>query len=163
MKQFGFIFFAMVMMTSCQFFDTEKISTETFYEEELKGINWKDVDQYPTFPDCEQMTEKPDQKSCFENTLTAHLYHTISSRNIKARNDLSDTVELGFSVDRSAVLSITSITIDSLVRAEFPEMEDWLYRSIDSLQPIAPAYKRGIPVRTSFRLPIVIATSGSIN
>ncbi|QNJ97177.1 hypothetical protein [Constantimarinum furrinae] len=159
MKKFGFLVFMGLLATSCQFFETERISTETFYEEEVKAINWKDVDQYPTFPDCEEMTEKAEQKYCFEHTLTAHLYHTLSRRNITARQDLNDTIELDFTVDKSAQLFITNIAIDSLVIDQFPDLENWLYSSVDSLQPLAPAYKRGIPVRTTFRLPIVIATT----
>ena len=38
---------------SCEYFETKKISSETFVKDEIKSINWKDVDQYPIFKNCE--------------------------------------------------------------------------------------------------------------
>ncbi|MBZ0326104.1 MAG: hypothetical protein K8F54_00735 [Altibacter sp.] len=145
-------------VTSCQFFETEKISTETFYEEELKTINWQDVDQYPAFSQCENTSEKLAQKACFERVLSTRIYEYIDSKKIVAQRELNDTVFLDFSIDRAATLSVNQIKMDSLLQNEFPKMEQWLQESVDSVTIVAPAFKRGIPVKTEFRLPIIIKT-----
>ena len=148
-----------VLIPSCQFFETEKISSETFLKEEIKSINWKDVDQYPVFLNCESFTEKKQQKNCFENTLSSHLYQVINSENTMVTNELNETLVLDFLVNEKGKLAITSMKIDSLLKVQIPSLAANIIEGIKTLQPIAPAYKRGIPVKTTFKLPLVIKTS----
>jgi hypothetical protein len=149
----------LLMATSCQYFETDKISKETFYQEELKTIDWKDVDQYPAFPKCENYTEKTDQKRCFENTLSSHLGQTFTNHNAIAIRVLNDTVTVKFTISNTGKLSIMEMQITEAIKAEFPLLHNWLEESIDTLDPVAPAYKRGIPVATQFTLPIIINTN----
>jgi|SRR5690554_2860708 len=144
--------------TSCQYFETEKISSETIFEEEIKTIDWKEVDRYPSFPACESILEKPEQKDCFINTISSHLYQAVSHRDMVAVREVYDTVKVKFEVDGSGRLSILKIEIDTLLQKEFPNLEMMIFNTVDSLQPIAPAYKRGIPVKTQFTLPVIIQT-----
>ncbi len=156
----GLVFIVLcILFQSCQLFETEKISSETFLEDEVKSINWKDVDQYPVFINCEGLSEKNKQKSCFETTLSSHIYQSINSENTIVTSDLNETLLLDFIVDEKGKLSITSMVIDSLLKAQVPLLKAQILNGIDSLQPIAPAYKRGIPVKTTFKLPLVIKTS----
>ena len=53
--------------------------------------------------------------------------------------------------------------MDSLTKAELPRLEETLRKKIDSIALTAPAYKRGIPVKTKFTLPIVLQTDDTIN
>lgn len=149
----------LLSMTSCRYFETEKISTETFYEEELKTIDWKDVDQYPAFPNCESYTEKPDRKACFENSLATHLRQTFSNHNAIAVRNLNDTVTLKISVNNKGRLALQDVIMTKIIQEEFPILNKWLQEGIDTLSPVAPAYKRGIPVETRFTLPIIIKTA----
>ena len=147
------------IVQSCQFFETEKISSETFLLTERNSINWKDVDQYPVFTVCEGFTEKEQQKQCFESTLSAHIYSSINAENTIVTSDLNETLLLDFIVDEKGKLSVYSMQIDSLLQAQIPLLETNIIQGLDSLQPIAPAYKRGIPVKTTFKLPLVIKTN----
>jgi len=146
-------------ISSCQFFETEKITSETFLEEEIKSINWKDVDSYPVFKECESVTGKLEIKSCFETTLINHLYHSINTEQIIVLSDLNDEVIIEFVVNEKGSLKVNAIVMDSLLQVKLPKLKNYIRTSIDSLQPIAPAYKRGIPVRTTFNLPISIKTN----
>ena len=152
------ILLLLLITSSCGYFETEKISTETFYQEELKEIDWKEVDQYPAFPSCENLTEKPSQKLCFENTLSSHLRQSFGKHNASAIRDLNDTVKLAFSINNKGKLIVTNILIAPSIEEQFPLLHSWLLEGIDTLRPVAPAYKRGIPVATEFVLPIVIRT-----
>lgn len=153
------IILLLVVTTSCQFFETEKVSTETFYKEELKTIDWKEVDQYPVFSECETSTEKAMQKRCFEQTLSDHLRQSLKNHNAIALHDLNDTVKLAFSIANTGKLMVTNINMPPSIEMEFPLFHDWLLEGIDTLHPVAPAYKRGIPVATKFTLPIIIKTN----
>ena len=157
-KRFLFIFL-LALATSCQFFDTEKVSSEKVYKEEMETINWKDVDRYPSFSACKNSLEKPEQKDCFINTISSHLYKSISHEGMIAKREVYDTLKVNFEVNKSGQLSILEIKMDTVLQKEFPNLEMWLLQSIDSLKPVAPAYKRGIPVKTQFSLPIIIKTN----
>ncbi len=159
MKNLLLLLLITIGISSCQFFETEKISTETFLEEEINSINWKDVDRYPVFKECEGISDKMATKSCFETTLINQLYQSINSENFLVSSDLNEVVLIEFFVNEKGNLKINSIEMDTILQRKLPQLKNYIMTSIDSLQPIAPAYKRGIPVRTSFSLPISIKTN----
>ncbi len=159
MKSIFLLLLISIGLSSCQFFETEKISTETFLKEEKKLINWKDVDTYPVFKECEGISDKLETKSCFETTLINQLYHSINSENFIVSSDLNEKVLIEFIVNEKGNLKINSIEMDTILQRKLPQLKNYIRSSIDSLQPIAPAYKRGIPVRTTFNLPISIKTN----
>jgi|SRR5690554_195440 len=148
----------LLIATSCQFFETEKVSSENIFEDEIGTINWKEVDRYPSFPACESILGKPEQKDCFIKTITSHLYKAVSHQEIIAVREVYDTVKVEFEVGSSGRLSILEIEIDTILQNEFPELETLILNTVDSLQPVAPAYKRGIPVKTRFTLPVIVQT-----
>ena len=159
MKHSFLFVFLILLATSCQFFETEKISSEEIFNEEMNTIDWKDVDNYPSFETCTNILQKPEQKACFINTISSQLYRSINHEGLVATREVYDTVKVNFEVSSSGQLSILEIRMDTLLQQEFPDLETWLVQSIDSLQPIAPAYKRGIPVKTQFTLPVIIKTN----
>jgi hypothetical protein len=159
MKHVFLLIFLLLLATSCQFFETEKVSSEKIYKEEMETIDWKDVDSYPSFSNCENALEKPEQKECFINTISTQLYKSLNHEDIVATRDVYDTVKVNFEVSSSGKLSILQIKMDTVLQKEFPNLQTWLLQSIDSLKPVAPAYKRGIPVKTQFTLPVIIRTN----
>ncbi len=152
------LFILVLSASSCQYFDTEKISAETFYEEEIKTINLHEVDAYPAFQECESAIEKEEKRLCFENELTARIAQSLSRESLKAIHTLKDTIWVNFSISETAKIEVIDVKVDSLVHLEFPKLHATVAQKIDSIVLKAPAYKRGIPVRTNFSLPIVIKT-----
>lgn len=144
--------------TSCQYFNTEKISADTFYEEEIKTIDLSEVDMYPTFQECESTLDKKDKQLCFENELTARIAQSLSRESLKAIHTLQDTIWVDFSISETARIEVTSVKVDSVIQLEFPKLKKSITQKIDSIVLRAPAYKRGIPVRTTFNLPIIFRT-----
>lgn len=82
----------------------------------------------------------------------------MTAQGVASLKDLNDTIILSFSISEKAQISILEMQIDSLLQRAFPNLKDSLKYSIDALQLVAPAYKRGIPVKTQFTLPIVVTT-----
>ncbi len=152
-----FVFLAQ-LMSSCQFFETEKISSEETYKEEIQAIDWKDVDQYPIFENCKANFEKAEQRDCFVSTISYQMYESISDKKLVAVREVYDTIYVDFSVSKDGELSIMNIELDSVLQKDYPNLKEWIFKSIDSLELIAPAYKRGIPVKMQFSLPVVIQT-----
>lgn len=141
---------------SCQYFDTEKIQSETIYQREYQTIDWDSVDRYPRFANCEELEDKPVQQACFQSTLLQHLYNDLSTRTMELIEAGRDTVWIDFSVSVQGNIENTNIQMDSLLQLQLPEFRQWIMESLQTLPQPEPAYKRSIPVETRFTLPIVV-------
>ncbi|GEQ84522.1 hypothetical protein ULMS_00300 [Patiriisocius marinistellae] len=153
--------FIIIIATSCNYFETEKITSETFYTEEIKTIDFKDVDTFPVFKSCENSTEKEASKQCFISALSDTVTGALLDRNLVAMQDLDETIAVSFQVSAKGIIAIQHIEIDSLAALEFPKLKEWISQRLDSMTLIAPAYKRGIPVTTEFTLPINLSTGNN--
>ncbi|WP_452600778.1 hypothetical protein [Pontimicrobium sp. MEBiC06410] len=149
-------FFILLSVTSCNYFDAKKIATEDILKEELKTFNWNEVDAYPVFASCENSIEKKDRKQCFENTLSSYITNSLATETIIVTQDINDTILLELQISEVGALHLKSIKVDSITRVEIPNIETLLYNSLQSLPKIYPALKRDKPVKTEFKLPIVI-------
>jgi len=145
---------------SCDYFETEKIPAETFYQQEVEAIDWESVDRYPAFPDCIELAEKQQQKACFENTLLAHLYSDLADRQMELLEETNDTVWIHFSVLASGAVQNTAVDMKAQLREQLPEFDIWIEQSLAELPASEPAFKRGIPVETQFTLPIIVRSEG---
>ena len=154
------LFFLMfIWITSCNYFNVKKTSSEAILNEELKTFNWNEVDEYPVFKSCDTSINNVQKEKCFETTLLSFISDKLYQNEIVVSQDLSDTIFIEFKVDDKGTLEITQTQIDSLVYAEIPEIEKYLYASIDSLPEIYPAIKRGQQVTTKFKLPLIVKVS----
>jgi len=138
--------------------ETEKISSEEFLEEELRSIDWNEVDTYPVFPDCDESQDKITQKECFESTLLSHIENHLLNKEMVSSQSLSERVLMMIFVNDAGVISASEIVMDSIVNTELPDLKFWLDQSLKTLPKTSPALKRGIPVTTQFTLPVVIET-----
>lgn len=156
-SRFVFLFFLVV--TSCDYFNVKKTSTEAILKEELQTFNWNDVDAYPSFLQCDSVTLKQERKDCFQQVLTRHISSFLQNENIVVTQDISDTIVLSFQVSKVGDLKLLRTKIDSVTIDGIPEIERLLYKSLESLPKIFPANKRGQQVKTEFTLPIIIAVN----
>jgi len=157
-SRFLFLICTALVWTSCNYFDTQKVSSETLIEEERLAINWDDVDVYPSFLPCDSYTDKEPKKNCFITTLQEEVYERIMEHKAVVSKDIDASIKVHLSITEKGILHIDSIANQQVVEQQLPDLEKWLYESFSTLQLTAPAYKRGIPVRTSFVLPIKIKT-----
>lgn len=145
-----------LMLLSCNF-ETKKISSEEVLEQESKSLNWKEVDEYPAFEECQQETELVAARNCFETAVAKNVYAYLEQQQPVVSKSIDDTIYIYLEVTKTGKPEIDSISaIDSTVTNQLPKIENWLRESIDSLPKIFPASKRGIPVSTAFKMPIVI-------
>ncbi|MDT0688089.1 hypothetical protein [Autumnicola psychrophila] len=145
-----------LIFTSCNF-ETKKISSEEVLDQESKMLNWKEVDEYPAFEDCQQETELAQAKNCFERKVAENIYAYLAKQQPVVTESIDDTLYLYLEISKQGRPKIDSIvSIDTTLTNQLPKIEEWLYQSIDSLPKIYPASKRGIPVSTVFRMPVLI-------
>lgn len=158
MKLGVFLFFLVVLASSCDSVLNQKKTSQEFLEDELKTINWNEVDTYPLFPDCDESETKINQQRCFETTLHNHLKKFIQTQELVSSVLIDDTLLIHLSISKDSEFFITEITGDSLTFDTFPELQNQLYESISTLPKVEPALKRSVPVNTAFVLPLVIKT-----
>ncbi|ADF54603.1 MAG: hypothetical protein CMP12_13975 [Zunongwangia sp.] len=145
-----------LLIISCNF-ETKKISSEEVLEQESKSLNWKEVDEYPAFEECQQETELTAARNCFETAVANNIYAYLEKQQPVVSKSIDDTIYIYLEITKKGKPEIDSISaIDSTVTNQLPKIENWLRESIDSLPKIYPASKRGIPVSTAFKMPIVI-------
>lgn len=152
-----FFFVILFNLSSCQYFDTKKVDSKTILEEELKTFNWTEVDVYPTFSLCDSSQTKSEKKECFETTLTEHILANFETETIIVSKDINDTVVLEFQISETGKLDLKNIKISEIISEEIPNIETLLAKSLNTLPEIFPAIKRDQPVKTEFKLPVIIA------
>lgn len=143
-------------LTSCDYFEAKKISSEEILSEETRELNWHEVDQYPAFEECRDYMQVEAAKECFGNKVSRYFYATLEAKQPVVTEAIDDTLYLYLKISEKGVPAIDSTEIDSLVVTQLPEIDEWLRQSVSSLPKIYPATKRGIPVVSTFKMPVVI-------
>ena len=145
-----------VLLASCSGWETKKITTEDFLNQERYIIDITDVDTYPAFDSCDELSEQMALKQCFEEHVTHTLYEELNNREILVQASINDTVWIDFIVNEKGKFCLDSIHLTPSIRKEIPELPLWIYDATQLLPTSHPATKRAIPVKTRFKLPVVL-------
>ena len=146
-------------LTSCNFFESKEKKTQELVQKELDEIDWNDVDSYPLFEDCDENLSKTAQRECFENELLKQCAKTLNEFEFILNEEVDPTVQVDFLVDKDGRITIIDIEKDAAIDKQMPEFEGIIRQSLKRMPPLAPALKRGIPVKAKFRIPIVLKTN----
>ena len=146
----------LLLASSCNYFEKQKVNSEDLLEEELQTFNWNEVDTYPTFSSCDSITVKADSKACFQNTLVNNVNRFLETQNLVVSEDINDTIRLKISIDNKGVLDVKSISVKPETEAQIPEIDSLLRQSLKGIPKIFPAIKRGQQVTTVFELPVIV-------
>jgi hypothetical protein len=144
-----------LLFCSCRYLDAAP-SEEKLLEKELKAINWKQVDAFPSVSECEKIKDTVIRKHCFFEFLAHAIQDKLNEDVALTPYSKEDTIVVKVTVFPNATVQFEPqiskdssdtnlIKIDSLFKArlvDFPK--------------IHPAIKRGIPVKTQFNLPVVL-------
>jgi len=155
MKRLSLVF-CVVIMTSCNYFESKKITTQEILNDELQTFNWNDVDEYPTFASCDTTSGKVNKKICFESTLRSILNSKLSNQHIIVTEDINDTIKMKITISKTGVFTVDAIEIKELTQQQIPQLDSLLLHSFDTLPKIYPAIKRSQQVATQFNFPVVV-------
>ncbi|MFD2892484.1 hypothetical protein ACFS5J_10725 [Flavobacterium chuncheonense] len=150
------VLFSVVLMFSCQLFDKKVPDEEQLLQEELKKIDWTQVDQFPTVTDCETLSDKEAQKQCFFDYLIQVIQERLGIDTIQIMYPEVDTISVKVTVNPDASLQFeTQIPTDSITY-DIKVIDSILQNRLADFPRVEPAIKRGIKVKSQFVLPVII-------
>lgn len=159
MKFFKNIFFLCLIflsLISCSFFNTEVISPA----EIIKQSKWSDKDQYPSFPECEDLESK-DQKICFESLVSDLISEFLYEKDIAVEEPFDQELILILNIDTDGNFSVEEINSTPEIRSSIPDIDEIIVESVKNFPKALPAVKTnvGVFVSTNIKIPINIIVS----
>lgn len=144
-----------LLFNSCQFFDKQVPSKEDLLQKELKTINWKEVDEFPSFTNCDSIQNKFQKKQCFFNYLTQLIQEKLSVDTLSVLYPQLDTINVKVTVFPNSTMQFETQLTDSL-SYNATKIDSILHARLVGFPKVNPAIKRGIPVKTQFVLPVIL-------
>ncbi|MGO4818584.1 hypothetical protein [Flavobacterium sp. W22_SRS_FP1] len=155
MKHYYF-FLLFLLFNSCQYFDKQVPSQKELLQKELKAINWKEVDEYPSFVDCQKVDDKIQRQNCFFQYLTELIQDKLSSDTLSILYPELDTIEVKVTIFPDAKMEFEPQFLKDSVAYDTIKIDSILTARLVNFPKVNPAIKRGIPVKTQFILPVIL-------
>lgn len=155
MKQFSLLFIFLIL-SSCQYFDKQVPSEKELLQKELKAINWKEVDEFPSVVDCQKIENKIQRQQCFFEYMTQLIQQKLSTDTLSILYPELDTIEVKVTIFPNSVLKFEPQFPKDSVAYDTIKIDSILKARLINFPKVNPAIKRGIPVKTQFILPVII-------
>ena len=155
MKQYS-LFLACILFNSCQYFDKQVPSEKELLQKELKAINWKEVDEYPSMVDCDKIEDKKQRQQCFFEVLTQLIQEKLCNDTLAMLYPELDTIEVKVTVFPNATMKFEPQFPKDSVAYDKIKIDSILKARLVDFPKINPAIKRGLPVKTQFILPVIL-------
>ncbi|RTY99988.1 hypothetical protein EKM02_08785 [Flavobacterium sp. RSP49] len=155
MKQ-NYLFLVFIFFNSCQYLDKQIPSEKELLQKELKSINWKEVDEYPSVVECEKIEDKKQRQQCFFDVLTQLIQEKLSVDTLAILYPELDTIEVKVTVFPNATMQFEPQFPKDSVAYDKIKIDSILKVRLVDFPKINPAIKRGIPVKIQFILPVIL-------
>lgn len=157
MKKY-YIYIILFSLLSCQYFDRKVPSEKELLAKEIKQINWKQVDEYPSIADCEKLTDASQRQQCFFEFMASTIQEKLSIDTLKILFPKLDTIQVKVTVNPDATMQFEPQFPTDSVAYDTIKIDSILKAKLVDFPKVNPAIKRGIPVKTQFILPVIIKT-----
>lgn len=155
MKQYS-LFLVFILFNSCQYFDKQVPSEKELLQKELKAINWKEVDEYPSVVDCDKIDDKKQRQQCFFEVLTQLIQEKLCNDTLAMLYPELDTIEVKVTIFPNATMKFEPQFPKDSVAYDTIKIDSILKSRLVGFPKINPAIKRGLPVKTQFILPVIL-------
>ncbi|MEN2414196.1 hypothetical protein [Flavobacterium mesophilum] len=155
MKQF-FIFLAFLLLNSCQYFEKKVPSEKELLQKELKSINWKEVDEYPTVAECESIADEKQRQKCFFDVMAQLIQEKLQIDSLSILYPELDTIQVKVTVFPNSKMKFEPQFPKDSVAYDTIKVDSILHARLIDFPKVNPAIKRGIPVKTQFILPVIL-------
>ncbi|MDA6070507.1 hypothetical protein NJT12_12840 [Flavobacterium sp. AC] len=155
MKQF-FLFLVLLSINSCQYFEKKVPSEKELLQKELKSINWKEVDEYPSVTNCDKITDKKQRQQCFFEVMAQLIQQKLDIDTLSILYPQLDTIEVKVTVFPNSTMKFEPQFPKDSVAYDTIKIDSILHARLVDFPKINPALKRGLPVKTQFILPVIL-------
>lgn len=155
LKQY-YLLLVFLLFNSCQYFDKQVPTEKELLQKELKTINWKEVDEYPSVADCEKIENKTQRQQCFFEVLTQLIQQKLSVDTLSVLYPELDTIEVKVTVFPNSTIKFEPQFPKDSVTYDKVKIDSILQARLVDFPKVNPALKRGIPVKTQFILPVIL-------
>lgn len=131
-------------------------SEKELLQKELKAINWKEVDEYPSFVDCDKLLEKEQRQQCFFEQLTQLIQEKLQLDTLSVLYPELDTIEVKVTVFPDSRMKFEPQFSKDSVAYDTIKIDSILHARLVGFPKVNPAIKQGIPVKTQFILPVIV-------
>ncbi|WP_066312709.1 hypothetical protein ACRASX_06145 [Flavobacterium sp. TMP13] len=155
MKHF-YLYIVLFSLASCQYFEKQIPDEKELLQKELKSINWREVDEYPSVTNCDQIADKKLRQQCFFETMAQLVQEKLDIDTLSILYPDLDTIEVKVTVFPNATMTFEPQFPKDSVAYDTIKIDSILHARLVDFPKVNPAIKRGIPVKTQFILPVII-------
>ena len=145
-----------LLFTSCQYFDKQVPSEKELLQKELKAINWKEVDEFPSVNTCDSVLNKNQKQQCFFEFLTQLIQQKLSVDTLAVLYPKLDTINVKVTVFPDSTMQFEPQIPNNNQAYSALKIDSILHVRLIDFPKVNPALKRGIPVKTQFILPVIL-------
>ena len=157
MKKIIQLLFLLLAIQSCQYFEKQVPDEKELLEQELKKINWDEVDEFPSVLQCDTIKDAEVKKQCFFDYLAQTIQERIGIDTLRIEYPEIDTINVKITVNPDSSLQFeTQYPNDSIALADKTKIDSILTSRLSDFPKVEPAIKRGVKVKTQFVLPVII-------
>ena len=157
MKKIIQLLFLLLAIQSCQYFEKEVPDEKQLLEQELKKINWDEVDEFPSVLQCDTIKDAEVKKQCFFDYLAQTIQERIGIDTLRIEYPEIDTINVKITVNPDSSLEFETLyPNDSTALADKTKIDSILTSRLSDFPKVEPAIKRGVKVKTQFVLPVII-------
>ena len=150
------VFLSLLLFSSCQYFEKQVPSEKDLLQKELKSINWKEVDEFPSVYGSDTIENKIERQQCFFEILTQLIQEKLSVDTLSVLYPELDTIEVKVTVFPNATLQFEPQFPKDSVAYDTIKIDSILKARLVDFPKVNPAIKRGIPVKTQLILPVIL-------
>ncbi len=156
MKKTIQLFFLLLLLQSCQFFDKKVPDENVLLQQELQKINWNEVDEFPSVLQCDTIKDATIKKQCLFDYLAQTIQERIGIDTLQMLYPEIDTIEVKVTINPDASLQFEPQVPTDSVAYDKIKIDSILTARLADFPKVEPAIKRGVKVKTQFVLPVII-------
>ena len=157
MKKLIQLFFLLLIFNSCQYFEKQVPDEKELLEQELKKINWNEVDEFPSVLRCDTIKDAEIKRQCFFDYMAQIIQERIGIDTLRIEYPEIDTINVKITINPDSSLQFeTQYQNDSIPIADKTKIDSILTSRLSDFPKVEPAIKRGVKVKTQFVLPVII-------
>lgn len=144
------LFLGALAFISCKEIGGRVPTKEELLEKEMKSIDWKQVDEYPSIAACDSLPDAEQREHCFFEFMASAVQERLNSDTLPSGYADADTLRVKVTVFPDAHVEFRT------TEEKAPSYDSILSARLADFPKISPALKRGLPVKTEFILPVVL-------